>query len=61
VHAAGDVETLTAHVRLVDEDRRLLHRLREAALANREQLTWEHGVRELEQIYAGLVTARHER
>ncbi len=61
VHRAGDVEALTAHVRLVDQDRHLLHRLREATLSNREQLTWEHGVRELERIYAGLVKGRHER
>lgn len=61
VHAAGDVEALTAHVRLVDRDRHLLQRLREGALAGRERLTWEHGVRELEEIYAGLVQGRPER
>ncbi|HXV33338.1 MAG TPA: glycosyltransferase family 4 protein [Gaiellaceae bacterium] len=55
VHVAGDVETLTEHLRLVDGDRSLLVRLRQGTLANRHQLTWEQGVDDLEAIYAELV------
>ena len=58
VHQAGDVETLTSHLRLVDGDRSLLTRLRARTLESRDQLTWDQGVRDLETIYAGLVSRR---
>jgi glycosyltransferase involved in cell wall biosynthesis len=58
VHAAGDVDSLTTHLRLVDVDRSLLERLRAQTLANRDLLTWDEGVRDLETIYAGLVRSR---
>ena len=58
VHAAGDVETLTAHLRLVDGNRRLLTAMRMHTLASRDQLTWDQGARDLETIYAGLVKRR---
>ena len=60
VHQAGDVETLTSHLRLVDGDRNLLTQLRTRTLESRDQLTWEQGVRDLETIYAGLVSRRAE-
>jgi hypothetical protein len=58
VHAAGDLETLTSHLRLVDRDRGFLECLRTHTLGKREQLTWEQGVHDLERIYAGLVKPR---
>ena len=58
VHAAGDLETLTTHLRLVDRDRGFLERLRAHTLESRGELTWEQGVHDLERIYAGLVKQR---
>jgi glycosyltransferase involved in cell wall biosynthesis len=58
VHAAGDVETLTQHLRLLDEDRALLERLRRGALTHREELTWDRGVEDLERMYYELVERR---
>lgn len=55
VHETGDVATLTEHLRLLDGDRELLERLREATLARREALTWEQGARELESLYRELL------
>ena len=40
IHEAGDVAALTQHLRQVREDRDLLSRLRDGALANAAQLTW---------------------
>jgi glycosyltransferase involved in cell wall biosynthesis len=40
VHAPGDVAMLTEHLRLLDDDRDLLHALRRRALANADRLTW---------------------
>lgn len=55
VHDAGDVETLTRHLRELANDRELLARLRAATLDGRAELTWRHAVRELVGIYAGAV------
>jgi glycosyltransferase involved in cell wall biosynthesis len=41
VHAVGDVEALTQHINLVNENRDLLARLRESGLAMRDSLTWD--------------------
>jgi glycosyltransferase involved in cell wall biosynthesis len=52
IHAAGDVETLTGHLRLLDSDRGLLARLRDETLAGRDELTWEAASRRLVELYA---------
>ena len=41
VHPAGDVDTLTKHLTLLNEDRGLLERLRAGALATAAESTWE--------------------
>jgi glycosyltransferase involved in cell wall biosynthesis len=40
VHRVGDVETLSQHISLLDQNRDLLQQLRAAALAERNSLTW---------------------
>lgn len=57
IHAAGDVETLTEHLRALDEDRDLLARLRAATLAHAGRLTWAAAAEELEAIYRRLLQA----
>ena len=55
VHPAGDLETLTEHLRLLDRDPGLLARLRAETLARRDELTWEQGARDLERHYRELL------
>jgi D-inositol-3-phosphate glycosyltransferase len=55
VHRAGDVETLTEHLRLLDTDPGLLARLRDETLAGRAELTWEAAGRRLVELYASVV------
>lgn len=52
VHEPGDVATLTEHVRSLDRDRKLLHRLRAGALANASGLTWAAAGERLASAYA---------
>jgi glycosyltransferase involved in cell wall biosynthesis len=52
VHLAGDVETLTEHVRRLNEDRELLERLRRATLADRDELSWDRAGEQLAAVYA---------
>ncbi|MGA9132771.1 MAG: hypothetical protein WB384_12255, partial [Candidatus Sulfotelmatobacter sp.] len=48
-HRVGDVEALTRHITLLDQDRTLLHKLRSAGLPLRNGLTWNAaGIRLLE-------------
>jgi glycosyltransferase involved in cell wall biosynthesis len=58
VHAAGDVETLTDHLRMLDRDRALLTRLRRATLRRAPSLTWASAARELYAIYSSLLERR---
>jgi D-inositol-3-phosphate glycosyltransferase len=51
VHRAGDVHTLTEHLRRVDADRDMLARLRATTLARRNQLTWSAAAARLDEIY----------
>jgi D-inositol-3-phosphate glycosyltransferase len=51
VHHVGDLSSLTSHLRLVVEDRTLLHRLRAGALARRDELTWQAAGLSLRQAY----------
>jgi glycosyltransferase involved in cell wall biosynthesis len=56
VHDAGDVTTLTEHLRTLDRDPELLARLRARTLVRRDELTWAQGARDLERLYRGLLT-----
>jgi glycosyltransferase involved in cell wall biosynthesis len=51
VHRAGDVDTLESHITSLHEDRSLLARLREAALASAPQVTWTAVGRQLAGLY----------
>jgi glycosyltransferase involved in cell wall biosynthesis len=52
VHPTGDVRTLAGHIRLLDRDRELLHRLRAGALRNAAGLTWSDAAERLVGAYA---------
>jgi len=58
VHHAGDVDTLTAHLTLLHEDRALLERLREGALASAHEATWDEAGRVLVAAYVSAVEGR---
>jgi glycosyltransferase involved in cell wall biosynthesis len=51
VHLVGDVEALTRHLNMMNEDRKLLLRLREASLGTVREITWIAAGRKLEGIY----------
>jgi glycosyltransferase involved in cell wall biosynthesis len=51
VHRVGDVQTLTRHLDMVNGDRGLLLKLREASLETVNEITWAAAGRKLERIY----------
>jgi glycosyltransferase involved in cell wall biosynthesis len=51
VHHAGDLATLTEHLRLLSTDRELLARMRAATLRHREALTWSRAGARLAEVY----------
>jgi glycosyltransferase involved in cell wall biosynthesis len=51
VHSVGDVQALTRHLNLLNEDRALLKRMREASLSTINEITWEAAGVKLVQIY----------
>lgn len=55
IHEAGDVTTLTEHLRALADDPELLARLRAETLAGLDRLTWSHAARELADVYAGAI------
>jgi glycosyltransferase involved in cell wall biosynthesis len=55
IHRAGDVDTLTIHLRRLMCDHALLSRMQANALAHRPQLTWATAAVRLEAIYRDLV------
>jgi glycosyltransferase involved in cell wall biosynthesis len=57
VHPAGDVRTLTSHLRTLDEQPELVMRLQHGAIENSRQLTWRHAGQELVDVYAGLAAS----
>jgi glycosyltransferase involved in cell wall biosynthesis len=63
VHAAGDVATLTNHLRVLDQNPALLAQLRTNVIGERERLTWDAAAAELAGVYEGLrpAHAAHER
>jgi glycosyltransferase involved in cell wall biosynthesis len=60
VHRVGDVSTLTQHINLLQEDRKLLQRLRAASLRRVPEITWDAaGVRLLEVYRETIATYKH--
>ena len=60
VHEPGDVAALTEHLRLLEGDRAVLQRMREAALRNAQRLTWTGAAEALAEAYAaGAARRRH--
>ena len=51
VHRAGDLGTLTGHLRMLNEDRSLLARLRSASLDGAGELTWAKAGGALASVY----------
>jgi D-inositol-3-phosphate glycosyltransferase len=51
VHAVGDVDALTRHITLLDQDRDRLAELRAACVAAAPELTWGTAGRQLLQVY----------
>lgn len=56
VHQVGDVESLTAHITLLHEDRALLERLRAASLAAVPEITWTAAGERLLEVYRETVS-----
>jgi glycosyltransferase involved in cell wall biosynthesis len=55
VHKVGDVPALTEHIRMLDQDRNLLHKMRSDALACAPACTWDQaGIRLLEAYQKAL-------
>lgn len=61
VHEAGDVRALSEHLRMLDGDRALLKRLREATLQTAQTLTWGDATKRLIAIYEQALDARGAR
>lgn len=51
VHASRDVEALTAHIRMLEADRRLLEDLRRNSVSDLDRLTWTEAGRRLADVY----------
>jgi glycosyltransferase involved in cell wall biosynthesis len=58
VHPAGDVETLTDHLRLLTRDPGLLSSLRDETHADRRRLNWDTAAEQLASIYEAVVPRR---
>lgn len=60
IHPVGDIATLAQHITVLQEDRALLDRLREASLATVDQLTWSVAGQILLGVYRGVIAdSRH--
>jgi len=57
VHRIGDVETLAAHLTLLDEQPELLARMRAACLAVAPRFTWRSAGRRLFEVYEQVASA----
>jgi glycosyltransferase involved in cell wall biosynthesis len=60
VHDAGDVEALSRHMTMLDQDRGLLERLRAASFGTVNQITWRAGGVRLVRAYRELIGRRRE-
>ena len=57
VHRAGDVDQLTAHITLLDTNRDLMKRLRNASLNTADEITWKAAGRRLLAAYRETIAA----
>ncbi|TAE75319.1 MAG: glycosyltransferase [Verrucomicrobia bacterium] len=57
IHRAGDVAELTRHIRLLDQDRAMLERLRRASLASTGSLSWTAAGPVLKSAYVTAVAS----
>jgi glycosyltransferase involved in cell wall biosynthesis len=55
VHSVGDINMLSRHITLLDEDRELLKRLRTDSLRTVHGITWTAAGSRLAQVYANVV------
>jgi len=60
VHKVGDVDQLTSHLDLLDQDRGLLEKLRSESLRSINEITWSAAGRRLFTVYQEAI-ARHAR
>ena len=60
VHEARDVDSLTSHINLLERDRQLLARLRQASLSSLNQLTWSAAGNRLLEIYGKIISAHRK-
>ena len=51
IHPSRDLAALTEHIRLLDQDRALLVRLRSASTKDLNKLTWDEAGRRLAEVY----------
>src|SRR3984893_1829836 len=51
IHSVGDVPTLTEQLKMLDQDRNLLHKLRSGALASAPSCTWDQAGVQLLEAY----------
>jgi len=58
VHKVGDVEQLTSHLNLLDQDRATLARLRAESLRTVDQITWSAAGDRLYQVYKQALTGK---
>ena len=55
VHSIGDVETLTRHITMLDQDRGLLNRLKASGLRTAPDITWTAAGATLLQVYRDVI------
>lgn len=60
VHQAGDVEALTKHIRLVNEDRNMLEGMRRRSLEGTPEITWSAAGARLLKVYRESVAIHRE-
>jgi len=61
VHEVGDLQQLTSHINLLDQDRSLLGKLRAASLRTIDQITWSAAGDRLYRVYSEAITKKMAR
>ena len=61
VHRVGDVDTLTQHITLLDQDRALLQRLQASSLSSIPEITWTAAGLRLLEVYKETIELRTKR
>ncbi len=59
VHKVGDVSTLTEHIKMLDQDRRILQKLRNGALESAPSCTWDQAGKRLVEAYRTVLNQTH--